>query len=176
MEFELYFNDIIKRIFHEHCDKDNRINVMKFLEKIKENKNNDKINDKNDNIKDILNEIKKEKDNLKNNINFKIKEIEENKRQNLSEKKVEEKTKNEINKCNNYIKVDNIKNKINNEIQKEKKSIIKDLKSNNIAIVHKDNDNNVSKEEIKNSSLTFNWINSSSKRKGEKNSDIINLL
>ena len=176
VEFELYFNDIIKRIFHEHCDKDNRINVMKFLEKIKENKNNDKTNDKNNNIKDILNEIKKEKVNFKNNINFNIKEIEENKRQNLSKKKMEEKTKNEINKCNNYIKVDNIKNKINNEIQKEKKSIIKDLKSNNIAIVGNDNDNNVSKEEIKNSSLTFNWINSSSKRKGEKNSDIINLL
>ena len=91
-------------------------------------------------------------------------------------KKMEEKTKNEINNFASYKRVDNIKNKINNEIKKEKKNIIKDLKTNNINTVRKDNDNNVSKEEIKNSSVTFNWINSSSKRKGEKNSDIINLL
>ena len=172
VESELYFNDIIKRIFYDHCDKDNRINVMKFLEKIKENKNNDKTNDKSNKTKDT---IKKEKvDNSKHDI--KLLENEENKRQNLSEKKVEKKAKNEINNCVNYKNVDNIKNKINNEIKKEKNNIIKDLKTNNINTVRKENDNNVSKEEIKNSSVTFNWINSSSKRKGEKNSDIINLL
>ena len=38
VDSELYFNDIIKRIFHEYSDKDNRINIMKFLEKISENK------------------------------------------------------------------------------------------------------------------------------------------
>jgi len=171
VETELYFNDIIKRIFHEHCDKDNRINIMKFLEKIKENDNINN-NDKRNNIRDIMNTLKIDK--VKCDII--LKDNEEKKR--LSEKKVEMKTiKNEINNYANYKKIDNTKNKINSEINKEKNNSIKDLKSNNNTMIYKVNENKTSREEIYNSALTFNWINPyNTKRKGEKNSDIINLL
>ena len=85
--------------------------------------------------------------------------------------------KNEINNYANYKKIDNTKNKINSEINKEKNNSIKDLKSNNNTMIYKVNENKTSREEIYNSALTFNWINPyNTKRKGEKNSDIINLL